>query len=178
MNFIKQLNSNLPTLEEVKSRYKEKLNVDLDTDTSKIYLSKMEIQAKMLLGEENFVKNLIEESNIWQIGIGSIVFMAELEFVDDMYAFADYKDGQYVFYIDSKDKCWIKTQQGDHFVFFDTINVLMNFFIFYHKLNYDKFYRKIDSLSHSDLESYEEYVLLDKSSFMVKDLIREMYSVT
>lgn len=172
LTFLKDFNSNLPSVSEIAYQYKNKSDIELDEEKSELFLKRM-----TLINTNNFkvkskLEYLIYNTNIGNIGVGSIYFYSEFERLQDgVSLFADFKESQFFFGIYDDEKIFFH-QEGIEKKedVFENEGQFIDFLLFYHKTHYDIFYRGIKP----DSNKLSSFILLDKSEYIISEIFNEL----
>ena len=173
MDFVERINKEIPSKEDLFLRYKEKVGISLTEDRILDYLDRMKLKKNEGFVEIKDVRSMIHGTNIWSVGIGSIGFEEDFEQLENGFHLFGYIDSSSKEFLISLDqKIYVKDNESIELVF-DTEEVFMDFLLFYRKLNIHCSY-KIKPVSGTLTKSIFEFKRLDRTGYLVKELIDEL----
>ncbi len=141
--YIRQLNECLPTINEVQENFRKKAGKELNVEQAEAYRNGMLIQYEKESDCENPIEDLVLNTNIPFVGIGSINFKFEIEDVrDGLKQFAEYNDDLVKICFDNKGSIYVLDEDQDKIeILTDNYDVFFRFIVFYQRAYTNKIFR-------------------------------------
>jgi len=174
-DYIEQLNECLPTVSEIQENFERTIGKKLTTEEAEEYQYRMRILYEKKSDFKNLIEDLVLNTNISFISVGSINFAFDIkEIEEDIISFAEYRDGVIEICYDNNGKVYVLDNNTEEVgVFTNDYTIFLQFLVFYQRIYNNKIFR---SKSPSDIEQKTLLLLTEKglAKKIAGELIEEL----
>lgn len=176
---IKNINGTLPTLQEIQVKVRGRLNENISIVEAEKYRNSMIVKYKKVCEPENKIDDLILNTNISVIGVGSLNFTNSIEIIENCgNLFAGYNE--YLIQIFYNKNLEIFLRDSDTLKM-EMISVspdlFFDFLVLYSKIFTDKIFRQLE-ISVTNIELLRSIIHKGLSKKFLLDLVEELQPPT